>query len=157
MRKENGFSLVELLIVVAIIATVAAIAVPSLLTSKLAANEASAIQGCRQLGSAEISFAATHNQQYTTIEELVTGGFLDSRFSGGGSINNYTYAQGDVLQTELDGEPPESFGFIATPRPGNGRFIFSIASDQVVRYQGAVEGATLPSGVVPGDPIGKTN
>jgi prepilin-type N-terminal cleavage/methylation domain-containing protein len=157
MRKENGFSLVELLIVVAIIATVAAIAVPSLLTSKQAANEASAIQGCRVLASAEISFAATHNQQYTTIDALVAGKIIDSRFSGTGSINNYTYTQGDVLGTNMDGEPPDSFGFIATPRAGNGRFIFSIAPDQVVRYQGAVGGATLPSGVVPGDPIGRTN
>ncbi len=65
MKNEHGFSLVELLIVVAIIAIIAAIAVPSLLTSRMAANEASAIQGCRTIGSAEIAFAATNNQQFT--------------------------------------------------------------------------------------------
>ena len=63
MKNEQGFSLVELLIVVAIIAIIAAIAVPSLLTSRQAANEAGGIQGLRTLGSAEIAYAATANQQ----------------------------------------------------------------------------------------------
>jgi hypothetical protein len=38
-----------------------------------------------------------------------------------------------------------------------GRFLYGIAPDQVVRYQGVVSGATLPSGVTAGDPIGKTS
>ena len=38
-----------------------------------------------------------------------------------------------------------------------GRFLYSLGPDQVVRYQGAVSGATLPSGVTAGDPIGKTS
>ena len=58
MKNEQGFSLVELLIVVAIIAIIAAIAVPSLLTSRQAANEAAGIQGLRTMGSAEIAYAA---------------------------------------------------------------------------------------------------
>src|SRR5919108_4341873 len=91
MKNERGFSLVELLIVVAIIAIIAAIAVPSLLTSRMAANEASAIQGLRTIGSAEIAFAATQNQQYTQLTSLVAGNYLDSRFTGGGYINGYTY------------------------------------------------------------------
>src|SRR6266542_1628155 len=91
MKNEKGFSLVELLIVVAIIAIIAAIAVPSLLTSRMAANEASAIQGLRTVGSAEIAFAATQNQQYTQLTSLVAGNYLDSRFSGAGYINGYTY------------------------------------------------------------------
>jgi prepilin-type N-terminal cleavage/methylation domain-containing protein len=158
MKKEHGFSLVELLIVVAIIAIVAAIAIPSLLTSRQAANEASATQGCRTIGSAEIAFAATNNQQYTNITTLVSGNYLDVRFSGTGSINGYSYASGDVAGTTMDGAPPTSFGFIATPSgTGMGRFLYGIAPDQVVRYQGVVSGATLPSGVTTGDPIGKTS
>ena len=53
MKNEQGFSLIELLIVVAIIAIIAAIAVPSLLTSRMAANEAGGIEGCRTAGSAK--------------------------------------------------------------------------------------------------------
>jgi type IV pilus assembly protein PilA len=157
MHGASGFSLVELLIVIAIIAIIAAVAVPSLLTSKQAANEASAIQGCRTLASAEIAFAATNNQQYATMAALVSGSYLDSRFGTTGSINNYTYASGDVLGTNIDGDPPESFGFLATPRTGHGRFIYSVAPDQVVRFQGTAAGASLPAGVVAGDPIGRTN
>ena len=158
MRDSQGFSLVELLIVVAIIAIIAAIAIPSLLTSKQAANEASATQGCRTIGSAEIAFSATNNQQYTDVTSLVSGNFLDARFSSTGSINGYTYASGDVLGTTMDGAAPTSFGFIATPSgSGNGRFLYGIAPDQVVRFQGAASGSTLPSGVTAGDPIGKTS
>src|SRR5438552_17414961 len=91
MKKDNGFSLVELLIVVPIIAIMAAIAVPSLLPARMAANEASSLKGLRTIGSAEIAFAATQNQQYTQLTSLVAGNYLDSRFSGAGYINGYTY------------------------------------------------------------------
>lgn len=156
MKNEHGFSLVELLIVVAIIAIVAAIAIPSLLTSKQAANEASATQGCRTIGSAEIAFSATNNQQYTTLATLVSGNFLDSRFGATGGFNGYTYASGDVLGTTLDGAPPTSFGFLATPAAaGLGRFTYGVGPDQVVRYIAAASGSSLPSGTSAGDPIGK--
>jgi type IV pilus assembly protein PilE len=157
MKAVQGFSLVELLIVVAIIAILAAIAVPSLLTSKQAANEAAAIQGCRTVGSAEISYAATNNQQYTTLASLVSGEYLDSRFSTTGAIDGYSYQPGDVAGTTVDSDPPASFGFIATPTASNGRFLFGIAPDQVVRYQGVTGSASLPPGVNEGDPIGKSN
>jgi len=152
MNHQHGFSLVELLIVVAIIAVVAAIAVPSLLTSRQAANEAAATQGCRTLGSAELAYAATNNQQYTDITTLISGNFIDSRFSS--TLNGYTYASGDVAGTTVDGAYPAAFGFIATPNAGIGRFLYGIAPDQVVRFQGAASGAALPSGVSAGDPIG---
>ena len=156
MKNEQGFSLVELLIVVAIIAIIAAIAIPSLLTSKMAANEAAAMQGCRTLGSAEIAFAATNNQNYTDVATLVTGNFVDSRFNNGAGFNGYIYAAAaSISGTTLAGAPPASFGFTATPSGTNGRYIYGIAPDQVVRYLGPVNGATPPVGLEQGDPIGK--
>jgi type IV pilus assembly protein PilA len=155
MKKENGFSLVELLIVVAIIAIIAAIAIPSLLTSKQASNEAAAMQGCRTIGSAEVAYAAVNNQRYTDLDTLVSGNYLDSRFSGATGFNGYTYASGDVAGTTLDGAPPSAFGFLASPTTGGGRHTYGIAPDQVVRYQGTIAGSTAPAGLAAGDPIGK--
>ncbi len=157
MKNEQGFSLVELLIVVAIIAIIAAIAVPSLLTSRMAANEASAIQGCRTIGSAEIAFAATNNQQFTDLSTLVTGGFLDQRFSlvTGQALNGYTFTEGTVTNpggtADFSADYPNgNFGFLAGPVTGMGRFTFGIGPDQVVRWMG---GQT--NGAADGTPIGQ--
>lgn len=60
MVREKGFSLIELLIVVAIILIIAAIAIPNLLRSRMAANEASAVSGIRTITTAENAYNATY-------------------------------------------------------------------------------------------------
>lgn len=163
MKKEQGFSLIELLIVVAIIAIIAAIAVPSMLTSRMAANEAGAIQSLRTYGSAQTAYAAVNNQQYGTFEQLTAaagGGYLDGRWTDGATFNGYTFTEEKAVVGAPEAATagtPDGFGCVATPRTADstGRYTYGIASDQVVRFQGVAGAADPPQGLEEGDPIGK--
>ncbi len=76
----RGFSLIELLIVVAIILIIAAIAIPNLLKSKMAANEASAVESLRTIDTGETTYAATcpDTGYSATLTELNTGAICAS-------------------------------------------------------------------------------
>ncbi len=60
MREQSGFSLIELLIVVTVIMVISAIAIPNLMRSRMAANEAAAVGNMRTISGAEISYATTY-------------------------------------------------------------------------------------------------
>jgi len=69
-NKQKGFSLIELLIVVAIILIIAAIAIPNLIRSKMAANEASAVATLRSINTAEVVYSSTYNVAFTFANAL---------------------------------------------------------------------------------------
>jgi prepilin-type N-terminal cleavage/methylation domain-containing protein len=130
MKKNNkGFSLLELLIVVAIILIIATIAIPSLLRSRQAANESAAVANMRTLNTAEVTYLSSGGGTYGTIANMIAAGLIDDTFD-----TSVRAKAGYIYMLELDATA-QDYTIHANPAsPNTGRYGYYSLPDAVVRY-----------------------
>ncbi|MGH9377938.1 MAG: prepilin-type N-terminal cleavage/methylation domain-containing protein [Terriglobia bacterium] len=157
-RTAKGFSLIELLIVVAIILIIAAIAIPNLLRSRIAANQASAVGSLKAINTAEVAYTTTYNLGYSSAlvnlappaggaqPTSTSAGLIDETLAAG------TKAGYSIVYTASTAVNGQTVGYTITANPQSvgqtGQNYYFTDESDVIRFD------TAAAATVASSPIG---
>ncbi len=161
VRNQKGFTLLELLVVAAIIAIIAAIAIPALLNARRAAWQSRAKGTLRSIGSSQLAYQGTNNNKlYGTFEALKQDLYIAEGYSLANMIENYSMSwtvSNPYQGTEGLGAGigNNKFTVIAFPRDTRAGFLntFAVTDDQVVRVFNPTNTTNNWDSVTTWDPI----
>ncbi|MGA2099261.1 MAG: prepilin-type N-terminal cleavage/methylation domain-containing protein [Candidatus Acidiferrum sp.] len=156
MKKETGFSLIELLIVVAIILIISAIAIPNYLRSRMQANEASAVGSVRMINTAAVSYSSTYvDVGFPTAMSNMGGANPCSASTTTACLLDDTLSQGTksgyFFTWTGDGATPSvAYTLTATPLVvgSSGQRMFCTDQVGVIRFDSSGAGCTAASAPV---------
>ena len=137
-KRRQGFTLVELMVVLSIIAIVAAFAIPNLMKSRMSANETSAVGSLRTILSAEGTYMNRYNV-YGSLAQLYTEGLLDSSI-GSGKKSGYYFGQVDDSSSKYS----YCFAAVAVEDGKSGAKEYCVTQQGTI-YEAAIDSSTFGS------------